>query len=73
MCKSPFGLQSVENPLAQQGKSGPAVAHAFNQLQFVDLALDDAIAGRQSEARFDCLFVSFNSGDKAPQFRNLAG
>src|SRR5712691_1861486 len=61
----------MENALAKEGKTCPAVPHPLNQLQFVDLSLDDSIAGRQSQASFDCRFISLHPSHKAPQFGDL--
>jgi hypothetical protein len=36
-------LQSMENRLSEEGKVGSAIAHAFNQLQFVDFPLDQSV------------------------------
>jgi hypothetical protein len=66
-------LESMEDTLTQQRNSSPAVAHALNQLHLVDFSLDDSIAGRQRQASFDCLLVSFHASNKALQLANLAG
>lgn len=38
-----FTLQGMEHPLAQQGKSGSAEAHPFQELQFMHLPLNHPI------------------------------
>jgi hypothetical protein len=63
----PFLLQGVEDPLAQEGKSCPAVAHAFNQLQFVDLAFGQTIVLRKREPCHYCGFVLDHSSPRDAQ------
>ena len=67
----PFSLQGMENALAKEGKTCPAIPHSFQQLQFVDVSFDHPIASRQGEARFHSLLVSFHASDKALQLADL--
>ena len=67
-----LGLQSMENSLAQQRESCPAKPHAFNELELVHFALDDAIALRQGESCQHGSFVSFNAANKALEFFDVA-
>ena len=67
----PFSLQGMENALAKEGKTCPAIPHPFQQLQFVDCSFDHPIASRQGETRFHSLLVSFHASDKALQLADL--
>src|SRR6266581_2882691 len=66
-------LQSMEHPLTEEGKFSPAIAHAFNQLQFVDFPLNQSVVLGKREACHHCCFVSFNPQNKALEFADLAG
>jgi hypothetical protein len=61
----------MENALAKEGKTCPAIPHPFQQLQFVDISFDHPIASWQGETRFHSLFVSFHTSDKALQLADL--
>ena len=39
----PSLLQGVEHALAEEGKARPAVAHPFDELELVHLALDQTV------------------------------
>src|SRR5712692_5571357 len=66
-------LQSMEHTLTEEGKFSPAIAHAFNQLQFVDFPLNQFIVLGKREACHHSGFVSFNTQNKALEFADLAG
>ncbi|GHO88526.1 hypothetical protein KSZ_65320 [Dictyobacter formicarum] len=65
MHELPDLLQGVENTLAEERKARSPVAHPLDELQLIHFSLDDPIAGWQSQARFDGLFVSYYSSNKA--------
>ncbi len=61
----------MKHPLTQEWESCPAISHAFEELSFVDLALDDSIAVGQSQACGNSRFISLNAEDKTLQFRDV--
>ena len=63
----------MENALAKEEKTCPAITHPLQQLQFVHVSFDHSIAGRQCQARFHRLLVSFYAGYKPLQLADLAG
>lgn len=63
----------MEDTLAQQRKSRPAIPHTLDQPQFVDLSLNDPIAFGPDAARKQCRFIAFNPQHKALKFRDLTG
>jgi hypothetical protein len=63
----------MEDRLSEQRKACSAVANALNQLQLVDLAFDDAIAGGPRQTGSNRRFISFHCGHKALEVANLAG
>jgi hypothetical protein len=71
--KIPFILQGVENTLAEERKSSPAVAHAFKQFELVHFPLDHAIVLGESESCNNSCFVPLNPCDKALEFADLTG
>jgi hypothetical protein len=69
----PCLLQRVENALAKEGKTCPAIAHPFYELEFVHFSFDHPIAVNERESCFHCLLVSFYTSHKALQLADLAG
>lgn len=65
-------LQGVENTLAEERKARSPIAHPLDEFQFVHFSLDDPIAGWQTQASLDRLFVSYHSGDKALELADMA-
>ena len=63
----------MENTLTEEGKFSSAIAHAFNQLQFVYFSLNQSVVLGKREACHHCCFVSFNTQNKALEFADLAG
>jgi hypothetical protein len=59
----------MKHPLSEQRKASPTIAHALDQLQFVDLSLDDPIAFGPRQARLHCRFIALNSQDEAAFIR----
>src|SRR6266568_6694718 len=66
-------LQSMEHTLTEERKFSPAIAHAFNQLQFVDFPLNHSVVLGKRETCHHCGFVAFNTQNKALEFADLAG
>jgi len=67
-------LQGIEDALTEEREARSPIAHAFNELEFVNFSRDNTIiAGWQHQASFDGIFVSFNPLHKTLQFRYLAG
>src|SRR5260370_41996409 len=64
-------LQCVEYALTKQGKSSSAIAHPFNQLELVHMALDDSIVLDQSQSCHHRRFISLHPNNKPLQFANL--
>lgn len=52
-------LQRMENALAQQRKSGPAVSHTLDEFELVHFALNQAIVLGKSQSRHCGLYLSF--------------
>ncbi len=63
----------MDNALAKEGKTCPAIAHPLQQLQFVHFSFDHPIALRQGQAGFHSSLVSFYTSHKALQLADLAG
>jgi hypothetical protein len=61
----------MEDRLSEQRKACSAVANALNQLQLVDLAFDDAIAGGPRQTGSNRRFISFHCGHKTPELTDL--
>ena len=67
-----FQLQSMQDALAKQGESCPAIAHTLDQLQLVDFTLDDPIAFGPRQARLHCRFLAFNAQHETEEGADLA-
>jgi hypothetical protein len=63
----------VEHALTEKSNTRASIAHPFNQLQLVDMALNDSVARRQSQTSLDCFFVLYDPGYKALQLTYPAG
>src|SRR6266699_6181986 len=63
----------MEHTLTEEGKFSPAIAHAFDQFQFIHFSFDDSIVlWKRESCRHGC-FVTFHASEKALQLANLAG
>jgi hypothetical protein len=51
-------LQGIEDALTEEREARSPIAHAFNELEFVNFSLDNNIAGWQHQASFDGIFDS---------------
>src|SRR6266567_7164527 len=65
-------LQSMQDTLTQQGKFCPAIHHALDEFEFVDVSFDDTVVLGKGQPGHHCCLVLLNSQNKAPQFANLA-
>src|SRR5258708_12804364 len=63
----------MENTLTEEGKFSPAIAHAFDQFQFIHCSFDDSVVLWKRESCRHGSFVTFHASDKALQLANLAG
>jgi len=68
----PSVLQGVEHALAQQSKTSSAVAHSFDEFEFVHFSLDQSIVLRKRESYYHCCFISYHSSNKALEFADSA-
>lgn len=62
----------MQHTYPQQGESRAAIHRALDELQAVDLALDDALAVGQDQARPHCRVVLPEASPKAHQFGDMA-
>jgi hypothetical protein len=60
----------MQEPLPQKSKAGPAIHLPFERLQFVDFALGDPLAPRQTERGFDRVEIPLDAPDETFEFRN---
>ena len=63
----------MENTLTEEGKFSPAIAHAFDQFQFIHFSFDDSIVlWKRESCRHGC-FVLFHAREETLQLANFAG
>ena len=59
--------------MTEEGKFSPAIAHTFDQFQFIHFSFDNSIVlWKRESCRHGC-FVTFHASYKALQLANLAG
>jgi len=69
----PSLLQGVKNTLAQERKCCLAIAHPFDELEFVHMALCHTIVLGESQSCYNGGFVLDHSRNKALQLADAAG
>jgi hypothetical protein len=62
----------MEKALAEQRDACSSIPHPFDQLQFVDVALNQSVVLGEGQSCRHCSLVSLNTGSKPLQFTNLA-
>lgn len=63
----------IEHALAQQIKSCLSKHHSFQHLQPIHLALDDPLAPRQRQCRFDSKTIPQDATNKTLEFSDITG